>query len=145
MMELLSTDKGTEGVLELVGAAHVDDVEGAFVTLYRQRYRDVYRYALLMLRRVEDAEDVTAEAFQRAYSAWQSGRGPTGDSLPWLLLITRRLVIDKVRRRRLLSWLPLGPSIRHSSLPTKRIRAGRNSGSGSNALRESCLNGSVRS
>ena len=51
---------------------------------------------------------MTSEAFHRAYSAWQSGRGPSGQALPWLLLITRRLVIDKMRRRRLISWLPLG-------------------------------------
>jgi RNA polymerase sigma factor (sigma-70 family) len=68
----------------------------------------VFRYALLMLRRVEDAEDVSAEAFHRAYAAWRSGHGPAGQALPWLLLITRRIVIDRVRRRRLLSWLPLG-------------------------------------
>lgn len=83
-------------------------VDDTFEALYRQRYRDVYRYALLMLRRGEDAEDVAADAFGRAYAAWQSGDGPTGQSLPWLLLITRRLVIDKMRRRRLISWLPLG-------------------------------------
>jgi RNA polymerase sigma-70 factor (ECF subfamily) len=68
----------------------------------------VYRYALLMLRRAEDAEDITAEAFQRAYVAWGSGHGPSGQPLPWLLLIARRLVIDKARRRRLVAWLPLG-------------------------------------
>jgi RNA polymerase sigma factor (sigma-70 family) len=109
MVELMNAERGTEQVLERVGnarAAEADDE--TFEALYRQRYRDVYRYSLLMLRRAEDAEDVTSEAFHRAYSAWQSGRGPSGQALPWLLLITRRLVIDNVRRRRLISWLPLG-------------------------------------
>jgi RNA polymerase sigma factor (sigma-70 family) len=106
MMEA-TVEKGTDDVLELVGSAQAEEVDEAFATLYRQRYRDVYRYALLMLRRVEDAEDVAAEAFHRAYSAWKSGHGPAGQPLPWLLLITRRIVIDRVRRRRLLSWLPL--------------------------------------
>lgn len=96
-------------MLERVGDTRaVDAVDQTFEALYRQRYRDVYRYALMMLRGGEDAEDVTGEAFHRAYSAWQSGHGPTGPALPWLLLITRRLVIDKMRRRRLISWLPLG-------------------------------------
>src|ERR1035437_9116783 len=109
MVELMKVERGTEEVLERVGDARpVEVADETFEALYRQRYRDVYRYSLLMLRRPEDAEDVTSEAFHRAYSAWQAGRGPSGQALPWLLLITRRLVIDKMRRRRLISWLPLG-------------------------------------
>jgi RNA polymerase sigma-70 factor, ECF subfamily len=109
MVELMNADRGTEQALERVGEARaMEAVDETFEALYRQRYRDVYRYSLLMLRRPEDADDVTSEAFHRAYVAWQSGRGPSGQALPWLLLITRRLVIDKVRRRRLISWLPLG-------------------------------------
>jgi DNA-directed RNA polymerase specialized sigma24 family protein len=46
---------------------------------------------------------VTGETFHRAYAAWGGGRGPSGQPLPWLLLITRRLVIDKARRRKLIS------------------------------------------
>jgi RNA polymerase sigma factor (sigma-70 family) len=106
MMEA-TVEKGIDDVLELAGNGRAQDVDEAFATLYRERYRDVFRYAL-MLRRVEDAEDVSAEAFHRAYAAWRSGHGPAGQALPWLLLITRRIVIDRVRRRRLLSWLPLG-------------------------------------
>jgi RNA polymerase sigma-70 factor (ECF subfamily) len=110
MMAVVTVDRGNGDLLELVGdASSVEEADeaGGFAALYRQRYRDVYRYALLMLRSAEDAEDVTADAFQRAYAAWDSGHGPEGQALPWLLLITRRLVIDKTRRRRLLSWLPL--------------------------------------
>jgi len=107
MMEA-TVDRGIDDVLEQVGEARTDELDETFATLYRERYRDVYRYALLMLRRVEDAEDVSAEAFHRAFAAWQGGHGPEGQALPWLLLITRRLVIDRARRRRLLSWLPLG-------------------------------------
>jgi RNA polymerase sigma factor (sigma-70 family) len=109
MVELMSVERETEQVLERVGDARaVEAVDETFEALYRQRYRDVYRYTLMMLRRPEDAEDITGEAFHRAYSAWQSGHGPSGQALPWLLLIARRLVIDKMRRRRLISWLPLG-------------------------------------
>ncbi len=108
MMELVSVERGTDQVLERVGdSPAVETADETFETLYRQRHRDVYRYTLLMLRSCDDAEDVTAEAFHRAYAAWQSGHGPTGQPLPWLLLIARRLVIDRSRRRRLISWLPL--------------------------------------
>lgn len=109
---------------ESVGVSRADEVEQAFATLYRQRYRDVYRYALLMLRQAEDAEDVAGEAFQRAYAAWLSGRGPEGQALPWLLLITRRLVIDRARRRKLLAWLPLG-SLHPAQEPSDESDAGR--------------------
>jgi RNA polymerase sigma factor (sigma-70 family) len=108
MMELVTVDRGTDQVLDRVGDGTAAVEDEAFESLYRARYRDVFRYSLLMLRSSEDAEDVAAEAFHRAYAAWQSGHGPTGQPLPWLLLIARRLVIDKTRRRRLISWLPLG-------------------------------------
>ena len=102
----------------------MEAVDETFEALYRQRYRDVYRYSLLMLRRPEDADDVTSEAFHRAYVAWQSGRGPAGQALPWLLLIARRLVIDKARRRRLISWLPLG-GLSPSHEPCDQAETGR--------------------
>jgi RNA polymerase sigma factor (sigma-70 family) len=112
MMAVVDVERGTEELLERVGsvrsAGEVEEVGASFEALYRQRYRDVYRYVLLMLRSAEDAEDVTGEAFQRAFAAWNAGHGPAGQALPWLLLIARRLVIDRTRRRRLLSWLPLG-------------------------------------
>jgi len=81
--------------------------EALFEDLYQTRYRDVYRYSMLMLRGPDDAEDVAAETFHRAYSALRSGRGPSGDPLPWLLLIARRIVLNQRRRRRLISWIPL--------------------------------------
>ena len=77
--------------------------------LYSEAWLPVFRYAFLLLRHREDAEDAAAEAFARAHAAWASGKGPTGAPLPWLLLITRRVVIDRRRRRRhrLVAWLPL--------------------------------------
>ena len=127
-MAIVTVERGSPELLERVGSARpFEDAEEAgasFEALYRQRYRDVYRYALLMLRSAQDAEDVTGEAFQKAYEAWRSGHGPAGQSLPWLLLITRRLVIDKVRRRRLLSWLPLA-SLHPSREPANDADTGR--------------------
>jgi RNA polymerase sigma factor (sigma-70 family) len=108
MMGIAILEEGAPAVLERVGRERsAEEADAAFELLYRERYRDVFRYALLMLRRFEDAEDVTAEAFGKAYAAWQDGRGPEGQALPWLLLITRRVVIDRSRRRRLVAWLPL--------------------------------------
>jgi RNA polymerase sigma-70 factor (ECF subfamily) len=78
-----------------------------FEELYAAHHRDVLRYAALMLRDPDEAADVAAEAFTRAFAAWSTERGPGGRPLPWLLLITRRVVVDRWRRRRLISWLPI--------------------------------------
>lgn len=78
-----------------------------FETVYARHYRDVFRYVLLMVGTPDEAEDVVADAFGRAWAAWRSGHGPAGAPLPWLLTIARRLVIDRWRRRRLIGWLPL--------------------------------------
>jgi RNA polymerase sigma factor (sigma-70 family) len=45
----------------------------AFERLYRQNVREVYRYALVVLRSPEDAEDVTQTTFLNAYRAFLRG------------------------------------------------------------------------
>ena len=108
MTHFATLQREVDQVQERIGSAPVaGDLEASFEALYRARYRDVYRYALLMLRRPEDAEDVAGEVFQKAYAAWLGDRRPEGQPLPWLLVITRRVVIDRSRRRKLVSWLPL--------------------------------------
>lgn len=78
-----------------------------FEGIYRDHFRDVYRYVLLSLRRPADVDDVVGDVFDRAYSAWSSGHGPAGRALPWLLTIARRLLVDRWRRDRLIRWLPI--------------------------------------
>jgi RNA polymerase sigma factor (sigma-70 family) len=78
-----------------------------FADVYETCYRDVYRYVLLADRRPEDADDLVQDVFDRAFAAWRDGRGPAGRPLPWLLVIARRLLVDRWRRRRLIAWLPL--------------------------------------
>ena len=77
-----------------------------FEAVYRDHYQDVYRYVLLSTRRPHDVEDIVADTFDRAFAAWRSGHGPAGRALPWLIVIARRIVVDRWRRSRLLSWLP---------------------------------------
>jgi RNA polymerase sigma factor (sigma-70 family) len=45
----------------------------AFERLYRRYAKDVYRYALALLRNPADAEDVTQTTFMNAYRAFQRG------------------------------------------------------------------------
>jgi RNA polymerase sigma-70 factor (ECF subfamily) len=94
-------------ILAVDELSEAGDWVAEFELLYERHYRDVFRYCLALLREVEDAEDVTGEAFERAFRAWRAGRGPAGEALPWLLLIARRMVIDRARRQKLLRWLPL--------------------------------------
>jgi RNA polymerase sigma factor (sigma-70 family) len=81
-----------------------------FAIVYSRLHRDVFRYCLVLTRSVEEAEDVASETFERGLRAWRSGRAAAGAPLPWLLLVARRIVIDRSRRRRLLRWIPLAAS-----------------------------------
>jgi RNA polymerase sigma-70 factor (ECF subfamily) len=84
-----------------------DAVEGrSFEAVYRDHYRDVYRYVVLSLRGSGDADDVVADTFHRAFAAWRSGHGPAARALPWLLVIARRIMVDRWRRERFIRWLP---------------------------------------
>jgi len=69
----------------------------SFEDLYRDHALDVYRYALVLTRNVSEAEDVTAETFERGLRAWQRGRGPGTTPLPWLFTIARHLATDRWR------------------------------------------------
>lgn len=84
-----------------------EEADRAFESLYLTVWPRLYRYVWLMVRHHEDAEDVASETIGRAYEAWQRGRGPRGEPLPWLFLIARRIVIDRSRRR-LVPRLALG-------------------------------------
>jgi RNA polymerase sigma-70 factor, ECF subfamily len=73
--------------------------QDTFDELYARTYLSVFRYLYgLHGGPVEDVEDLTAETYLRA---WKSRRSFTGNldgaATGWLLLIGRRLVIDKYR------------------------------------------------
>jgi RNA polymerase sigma factor (sigma-70 family) len=71
-----------------------------FEDLYVRHYADVFRYALVLTSRRDDAEDVVAETYARAWRAWKTGREPEAPSLSWLLAIARNLATDRWRRVR---------------------------------------------
>lgn len=78
-----------------------------FGVVYHAHRASIWRYVALMTRNGADADDLTSDVFERAYRASQRGDGPSGDWLPWLLVIARRLVITRWRRQRLLRLVPL--------------------------------------
>jgi RNA polymerase sigma-70 factor (ECF subfamily) len=100
----------------------VEVVPTTFESLYEAHYRDVYRHVLLLTRGRDDVDEITSEVFTRAFEAWRNGRGPAGRALPWLLVIAKRLITDRWRRRRLITWLPItfGRPARDESTGTPR-------------------------
>jgi len=69
----------------------------AFVDLYKRYYPDVYRFALFLTGNPSRAEDLAADTFVRAWTAFDRVRQPTVRA--YLLTITRNLYRDETRRR----------------------------------------------
>ncbi len=79
-----------------------------FEQVYMRHHRSVYRYVLGLTRSIDEAEEISADTFERAFRAWPTRRPDTGAELPWLLLTARRRTTDRWRRlRRLTRVSPL--------------------------------------
>ena len=82
----------------LVGRCLAGD-EKAYRELIERYQAQVYSLALRMVRRSEDAEDLTQETFVRMFRAL-SRYDPTRPFAAWLFTIASRLCIDHIRRRK---------------------------------------------
>lgn len=80
----------------LAAAQHGD--HKAFGELYEAYVRDVYRYALRMLRDVTGAEDITQDVFTLAWANRAEIRIVDLSFLPWLLVTTRNLSLNRLKR-----------------------------------------------
>jgi RNA polymerase sigma-70 factor (ECF subfamily) len=65
--------------------------------LYRQRYKAVERYVRRLLGNVNDAADVSQEAFLRAYAAELGHATPMSEAL--LYTVARNLALSELRKR----------------------------------------------
>lgn len=74
--------------------------EDAFTTLYQSQLDRVFNYVRYRLGS-EEAEDVTADIFARAWSRREKYDSHKGTPSTWLWAIARNLVTDRLRRRRL--------------------------------------------
>jgi RNA polymerase sigma-70 factor (ECF subfamily) len=74
--------------------------EEAFADLYERCFTRVYGYVASLLRDRSAAEDVTAQAFERAYRKRSSYRAGRGTVEAWLFGIARNAALDELRRRR---------------------------------------------
>ena len=75
------------------------EAEAAFDALYRSSRDDVFAYVSGLLRDRSAAEDVTAQAFERAYRRRASFKPERGTHRAWLFGIARNAALDELRRR----------------------------------------------
>jgi RNA polymerase sigma-70 factor, ECF subfamily len=69
-----------------------------FEALYQRTFPRVYAYVASMLRDRSAAEEVTAQAFERAYRKRASYRAGRGSPEAWLFGIARHAALDELRR-----------------------------------------------
>lgn len=72
----------------------------AFEDLYRRTFSRVYAYVASLLRDPSAAEEVTAQAFERAYRKRSGFRAGRGSPEAWLFGIARNAALDELRRRK---------------------------------------------
>jgi RNA polymerase sigma factor (sigma-70 family) len=91
-----------------------------FEEVYERHLGDVFRYALVLTRDRDEADDVASETFVRALRAWRNGSEPDGPPLPWLLTVARNVARDRWRRARRVFSRPAEPT---AASDTARLEA----------------------
>ena len=89
----------------LTGSAQTE----RFSELYERTFPRVYAYVASLLRDRSAAEDVTAQAFERAYRKRRSYRPGRGSVEAWLFGIARNAALDELRRRKRRAVLEVDP------------------------------------
>jgi RNA polymerase sigma factor (sigma-70 family) len=94
-----------------------DSRDRAFERMYERYVKDVYRYALAVLRNPADAEDVTQTTFMNAYRAYKEGEDPLKPQ-HWLIKIAHNACRTRaIRASRRPREVPLDDSIRELAVP----------------------------
>jgi RNA polymerase sigma-70 factor (ECF subfamily) len=79
-------------VPEVAAGEHFED-------LYRRAFPRVYAYVATLLRDRSAAEEVTAQAFERAFRKRRQFKPSRGSADAWLFGIARNAALDELRRR----------------------------------------------
>ena len=95
-------------------------IEG-FAELYERTFPRVYAYVASLLRDRSAAEDVTAQAFERAYRKRRSYRPARGSMDAWLFGIARNAALDELRRRKRRATLEVDPEDTGSPGPEDHV------------------------
>lgn len=77
----------------------VENARAAFEALYRECRDDVYAYVAGLLRDRSAAEEVTSQAFERAWRKRRQIDRRRGTPRSWLFGIARNAALDELRRR----------------------------------------------
>jgi len=95
-----STDVNDVLVQPLSAPTATFNTPQGFEELYRNTFPRVYAYVASLLRDRSAAEDVTAQAFERAYRKRGGFRAGRGSPEAWVFGIARNAALDELRRRR---------------------------------------------
>jgi RNA polymerase sigma-70 factor, ECF subfamily len=95
-----------EAVAERMPLTGSAEVEG-FASLYERTFPRVYAYVESLLRDRAAAEDVTSQAYERAFRKRRRYRPAKGSADAWLFGIARNAALDELRRRKRSAPLPL--------------------------------------
>ena len=105
-----------EAIVEAVPLAGTARAEG-FAELYERTFPRVYAYVASLLRDRSSAEDVTAQAFERAYRKRRSYRPGRGSMDAWVFGIARNAALDELRKRKRSAALVADPEDTGSPSP----------------------------
>jgi RNA polymerase sigma-70 factor (ECF subfamily) len=105
-----------EALVETVPLAGTAQAEG-FAELYERTFPRVYAYVASLLRDRSAAEDVTAQAFERAYRKRRTYRPARGSMDAWLFGIARNAALDELRKRKRRAVLEVDPEDTGSPTP----------------------------
>ena len=87
--------------MELLAEPAAAEADGeTFEDLYRRAFPRVYAYVATMLRDRSVAEEVAAQAFERAYRKRRTFDRARGSADAWLFGIARNAALDELRRRK---------------------------------------------
>jgi RNA polymerase sigma factor (sigma-70 family) len=89
----------------------------SFESLYERTFPRVYGYVASMVRDRAAAEDVTAQAFERAWRKRRGYRPARGSAEAWLFGIARNAALDELRRRRRRASLEADPEDQSARAP----------------------------
>ena len=99
MKPLLRRSNGVSTAAVATAEGKVDEAQLAFDSLYRQSRDDLYAYVAGLLRDRSAAEEVTAQAFERAWRKRRQVNRGRGTPRAWLFGIARNAALDELRRR----------------------------------------------
>ena len=99
MERLIGRSTGVSTTAVATATGKVDEARLAFEALYRESRDDVYAYVAGLVRNRSAAEEVTSQAFERAWRKRRQIDSKRGTPRTWLFGIARNAALDELRHR----------------------------------------------